>query len=1200
MKKLIFFVLGFLSINVSFGADIDLYLGDSATRTGNRPQVLIIFDNSGSMSTNLTVKESYNPDVIYPAVGGLSSLSDKFIYFTKGAGIDNSSLVPDSPSESHRFLDAINSCATARESLNTVGFYTGHIREYSFKGSSGSWQQIPDNSGANISIIDCEDDVKQIPANPDVNAGIETSKGTVTSLPKGYPIDGLGSKGSPIYYTKNAIDSNVSWSGEVVTLYSDNYLRWSHNTAIAMVSSNRMAVAKEAISNLIKSAPSVDFGLQIFNLDYPLNERDGGRVIDGIKEMTDSNRTILLNTIDSLTPQTNTPLCETLYEARNYFGGLAVQFGDDDKNYSSWYKANHPPRDTNIETVGKVYIPPYTTCSNEVFIILVTDGAPTMDGAADNDIIRTLPGIGTEYSHDTVTTCSWYGYLYPCTFNITNYLPNLAGWMHTHDLNTSLPGKQISTLFTIGFGKDAVDSAGHFLNEAAKQGGGKYFAASDPSSLLNSLQSAIAQIAQVDATFTAPSVATNNFDRTQTLDSVYYAMFLPDRGPRWQGNIKKLKVVNGVQVDRDGVAAINSKGNIADTAKTYWSTLAADGNKVSKGGVAEMLRNKTNRVFFSDLGTGGSLVPLTTINASSSFGSATALATDMKIPEVKIDDYFNWAKGVDVDDANGNGSVTDIRPDVFGDPLHSKPLVVNYGGSSTSQDVRIIVGTNAGTLHMFKDNGNTVDESWALMPKEFFKNIKNLRANFTSTSKIYGIDGSATLYTLDNNGDGSIVSADGDKAWIFFGLRRGGDSYYGIDISNPDMPKLLWHINSSTTGFSELGQTWSKPKVAFSALNIVSGIPKPVLIFGGGYDISKDSSGIGSNDSVGRAVYMVDAETGSLKWSMSPAAKSSINTHFAGTDSIPSAVGILDSNSDGLTDRVYVGDTGGNVWRIDMPGNNPSSATKPWTVFKLAELGGTTNLSDRRFFSEPSIVRTIISDTKSTTNTNTNGVTTTMVTRQKRPYDAILIGSGDRSTPLATDTNDKFFMIRDPNIVTKSYTGTSTALIPSSIIVNDLYDYTNDPFGQTLTSQQRDALEIAVTSKSGWFIDLTGSGEKSTASAIAIDGFAYFTSFQPAIASVSACQVDPVSGFLYSVDLALGTRLWINNVQQADKKILTTTGTIETPQLLITSAPVAVCTGASCPHVDKVSPQIRILAGKIIIPLGITIDTWRTYLYVTE
>eukprot|EP00487_Bulimina_marginata_P006576 TRINITY_DN26294_c0_g1_i1.p1 TRINITY_DN26294_c0_g1~~TRINITY_DN26294_c0_g1_i1.p1 ORF type:complete len:110 (+),score=13.49 TRINITY_DN26294_c0_g1_i1:534-863(+) len=85
----------------------------------------------------------------------------------------------------------------------------------------------------------------------------------------------------------------------------------------------------------------------------------------------------------------------------------------------------------------------------------------------------------------------------------------------------------------------------------------------------------------------------------------------------------------------------------------------------------------------------------------------------------------------------------------FGDPLHSKPFVVNYGDK-----IHLIIGTNAGALHMFKDSGDTVDETWAFMPKEFFPNIKSLRRNSTSDDKVYGVDGKITSFIDDKDGDG--------------------------------------------------------------------------------------------------------------------------------------------------------------------------------------------------------------------------------------------------------------------------------------------------------------------------------------------------------------------------------------------------------------------------------------------------------------
>ncbi len=1181
-----FMVIALLSFALQCAAeDIELYIGDTASKVGNKPQVLIIFDNSGSMRTTEEVKTPYDPNIEYPAVGGNGKLSEQFLYFTKGVA-DDGDLVVDSVSESRRFLASINSCDIARQRLASVGYYTGHLREYRFNGNAGSWQEISDSQGETLKIVDCWDDISLENNN---NAFVMLADGSLSALPDGYPADGLGTEINPQYYTATLANSNTDLgSGQVVTLYSANYLRWSQSNAIALIDRTRLDIAKDTVTNLIESAPSVDFGLQIFNLNYP-NEsyRNGGRVIFGIQEMTASARSNLVDLIDlEITAETNTPLCETLYEASRYFGGKSVRYGNDDANYSSWYVGNTPPRDTSTEDNG-VYLSPYSGCSNEVYVIMITDGSPTQDRAADQ-YISAFPNVGGLYRN--------------------NYLASLAQWMHNNDLNDSLEGKQTSTLFTIGFSSGST-GAKPLLAEAAKLGGGTYYDAEDPSVLLSSLQSALQTILEVNTSFTAPSVASNNFDRTETLDSVYYAMFVPDHGARWQGNLKKLKVVNGKQVDRDGNDAIDDNGNIDKDAKTFWSTSPlADGNNVRAGGVAQMLQNKNQRTIYSDLGTNGALTEFTENNAQLSFGSAANLASEMGITEAEVGDHIQWAKGIDVEDADNDGSTTDNRPDIFGDPLHSKPLIVNYGGSADAQDIRIIVGTNSGALHMFKDSGNSVDESWAFMPKEFLPQYRTLKNNFTSSGKVYGIDGAATSYLLDVNGDGIIDSASGDKAWIFFGLRRGGSAYYGIDISNPNAPQLLWRIDHNTSGFNELGQSWSQPKVAYSTLNIVSGEAKPVLIFGAGYDTGKDNQGVGVDDSSGRGIYMVDAYTGSLKWSVTPNASSATNSQFSGfSDGIAASVAVLDSDSDGIADRLYAGDTGGNVWRVDMPGNSPSSANTPWTVHKLAELGGVTLASDRRFFSEPSIVRTFISDTIKTTSIDQQGLPIVSISKQERPYEAILLGSGDRSSPTSRDSEDKFFMIKDPHINTTSFVAAPTApqlALPAVITTAQLYDYTNDPFGgfvEPLSAAQQAAkeqLEINVSNKKGWFVDFTDSGEKSTAEALAINGVAYFTSFTPAdnTGVSSSCQLADGSGKLYAIDLALGTTVYDWRTWDISA------GIPDTPSIIITKDTAAPCV-SDCENLqpDPMSnvATVKLLAGRII-PLDFSLKTARSYLYVTE
>ena len=48
--------------------DIELYVGSIDQRTGQKPQVLIIFDNSGSMNGEMTLKSSYDPATTYPGL----------------------------------------------------------------------------------------------------------------------------------------------------------------------------------------------------------------------------------------------------------------------------------------------------------------------------------------------------------------------------------------------------------------------------------------------------------------------------------------------------------------------------------------------------------------------------------------------------------------------------------------------------------------------------------------------------------------------------------------------------------------------------------------------------------------------------------------------------------------------------------------------------------------------------------------------------------------------------------------------------------------------------------------------------------------------------------------------------------------------------------------------------------------------------
>ena len=171
-------------------------------------------------------------------------------------------------------------------------------------------------------------------------------------------------------------------------------------------------------------------------------------------------------------------------------------------------------------------------------------------------------------------------------------------------------------------------------------------------------------------------------------------------------------------------------------------------------------------------------------------------------------------------------------------------------------------------------------------------------------------------------------------------------------------------------------------------------------------------------------------------------------------------------------------------------------------MVKLASLGGSIDRSsDRRFFSQPVIARASITQTVRIAELDIDGNATESVIIEhfEKPFDAILLGSGNKTNPLDTVTDDKYFMIKDELISTQSLMGTN---IPAVISIGDLKDYTDNPLQglpentADYTSQQLTGL-LDASAKSGWYITFNEAGEKSMSSGDVLAGVAYFNSFAP-------------------------------------------------------------------------------------------------------
>lgn len=181
------------------------------------------------------------------------------------------------------------------------------------------------------------------------------------------------------------------------------------------------------------------------------------------------------------------------------------------------------------------------------------------------------------------------------------------------------------------------------------------------------------------------------------------------------------------------------------------------------------------------------------------------------------------------------------------------------------------------------------------MPRSVMDRLKTLRANVAGVKHPYLVDDSPVAYLADADNDGTLDA--GEKAWLFVGLRRGGKALCGPDISNAGSPSLPWSIEQGGD-FAELGYTFSTPRVIFVPDGSGS---KPAPIFAGGYGINKDlHMGVGTDDAGGRAVFVVDAETGELIWKAvggSGTANSTVFYHPDFRDSVPSSPAVLDSDA---------------------------------------------------------------------------------------------------------------------------------------------------------------------------------------------------------------------------------------------------------------------------------------------------------------
>jgi type IV pilus assembly protein PilY1 len=479
--------------------------------------------------------------------------------------------------------------------------------------------------------------------------------------------------------------------------YSGNYLNWlffhatvAQRTTIPLVT--RIMALQNVLTQIVNRSSGLDFGLTIFN------SGTGGTIVADCG----TDAATLTTRIAGIRADAWTPLGETMEDILDYF------------------------KLTDARA-------PITSPCQTNFVLVVTDGLPTMDLDVSN-YLRDADGDA-----DDPTTCTTLGAPYPDSYNCTDYIDDIAYYMANTDLRTDMEGVQTVNTYTIGFNVD-----GALLSETATDGHGLYFSATNAVDLFLSIEFALQDIMRRISSGSAVAVVSTE---RGTDDKLYRGKFMP---VDWTGYLECYELPYS-----DGDAPLWEAGQL----------LAA--------------RSPGDRSIFTVVGDHE--FDFTAGNASN-LASALGAASD-----VVAADLINWGRGE---------VVTGLRSRdgwVLGPIVHSTPVVVGppadfvmsesyleFYETYESRQRMVYVGANDGMLHAF--DAASGSEEWAFVP-EFALPAFEIMADSNYCHK-YSLDQTVSVGDVMLNGTWRTV--------LLSGGREGGDSIFALDVTHPLSPAFLW------------------------------------------------------------------------------------------------------------------------------------------------------------------------------------------------------------------------------------------------------------------------------------------------------------------------------------------------------------------------------------------------------------------------
>jgi type IV pilus assembly protein PilY1 len=883
-----------------------------------------------------------------------------------------------------------------------------------------------------------------------------------------------------------------------------------NNNAPPSGQESRLDIVKRIAIDTINNTQDINIGLMSFN-----GSNNQGATLDLALTPINNARSNFTQIMNNYSAGGGTPLTESLDEALRYLRGDEVKYGASGVSSA-------------MNSARTEYKKPIKNQCQKNHVILFSDGDPSVDSDSNEYIRNRLNAINDPRKAELATLASdqqcsgngtenrnTYNRYYGSSFNQNGNTYTYIGrsgrnYVYRYYETSGICAEEIALLAQLeNFSPDpsvqqnvTIHTVGGFVGGTAREklkniakfgsptgsvkldGSGlplTYYSANSATELATELEKLFNSISNDGSIFTAPSVSVNAFNSLELSDELYYAVFKPNKKSDWAGNLKRYRLElsdDGASIlGQDDLPAIdNTTGFFKETALSFWSdpSLPHDGLEVAAGGMAQHLALPRDRIIKTI--KDGKLVDLASVSFTDEELNIAGQSPGYKAR------LLEWARGIDVNagpNANGRDVNGDLIPRLaIEDPLHSEPTIINYSSDkdSSKKDRTLFLGTNSGFLHAFDVDEDNPKEYFSFIPKELIKNLdKYYSGGSFYDNKTYGIDGPLTHWHEDINDNGQVDN--GEQVYLYITLRRGGQSFYALNVTNRLVPELLWQMHGNypanfpnrpdandTEGFAKLGQTWARLE---PATVMWKGVQTTVLFTAGGYDPIEDgttSNGPSSRSehTLGTTIYMINAISGEVLWDASMHSPSS-----AMTSSFAANVSPVDSTSNGLANIVFAADTGGRIWRFDINAQHDTAdlASDFATSHLIADISTGSGTGNRRFFNEIDVIY-----------------------RENEKDILLSVGSGYRAHPLSLAVTDYNFIIKTTiNKPTSNYL----------ITANDLKNW-------------------GVSSAYGWKIPLTHPGEKVLSRSSTTAGAILFTTFAPKSSNAAdLCSSSPGIATLY-------------------------------------------------------------------------------------